>query len=279
MNKKKILIGIGAIICIAIVVTLQLTKGLSTKTSSNEVSDVITKEQYKEMYNSVDIDCNMGIFDYKRITELAPVIALVEVLDNLTPENSVGVVDPRVSNEVYDWIGRRQVKVIQYFKDERNFGDTITVNEWSAIDDEGNYLHPEGGTPLIKGEKYILFLDDECFTEQLTTISDQNSIVHIDNLDENKEFYDLQIKAIIDLLSDLSEKEKEEIVNADIEKADKDITKTSDKKVTIKIGKEKKEIYIKKGNSGKLTVNDQDSQKNQNRNSQGQNSKQNRNSQ
>ena len=276
MHKKKILISIGAIIsiCVVLLAVSPKIKELIAKNGSNEISNVITKEQYKEMYRDVVNLYDMGVYDYKGITEEAAVIALVEVLDNLTPENSEGIIDTRVSNEIYGWIGRREVKVLQYFKDERNYGDMITINEGAAIDDEGNYIHPEGYETLIKGEKYILFLSDECFTKQLSTIACQNSVVHVDNLNENEEFYDVQIKAIIDLLSDLSEKEKKEIINADIEKADKDITKISDKKVTIKVGREKKEIYIKKGNNGKLDVGNSD-QKNQN--NQGQNAQGNKN--
>lgn len=190
-NKRKslylILFSMFAIISIIM---------LKKNDKSTEIVDVNVSADYLD-------------YDYTSLKHDSSVIALVEVLDDLDETNSTIRYD-ELYDYMFDMYATRKVKVIKYYKNNKNSSDVIEVLEPAAIQGNKRYLIGEY-TELKKGEKYLLFLADNSFI-----MSAENGKFLLNNI-EDSEFYEVGMKALIDLESDLNVREKEEILNSDIQ--------------------------------------------------------------
>ncbi len=194
MNKKIF----GCICGLVIAIALLIGAYLIFDKPSKEISDITF---YADNYQ----------FSYEELKSHSQIIALIQVMDELTEANSEAFISEgyTVGN-----IGRRQCKVLKYFKDERNYGETLTVLEPASVIDN-QYIHPEDYDKLEKDNIYLVFLCDETATNELSLMSAYNGTFDVDNLDEMDEYYDLAIKAIVEYMTDLPDKQKEAIIDSD----------------------------------------------------------------
>lgn len=190
-------------------------------------------------------------FPYEELKEESAIIAKVEVLDELSSENSLTDYD-----EGYGLMIRfcavRSVRVLEVYKNDRELavGDELQVQEPCAIYKlDGEYYQDtmDDTPPLQKGDTYILFLDDgtENMSGKPSIISCQNGMVELNKTISDDGFFDVSVKAIVEYESDLPEEEKESILQA------KEIYEMnpseSEKKVDIQLETGKGEVDISLG--------------------------------
>jgi len=74
------------------------------------------------------IECSVQEFDYEELKENSPVIALVEIVDDLNSDNSViNYLDDSIT--ISGFYGKRNAKVIKYYKNERECDTNLTIIE------------------------------------------------------------------------------------------------------------------------------------------------------
>lgn len=114
--------------------------------------------------NKISIQTDKVIYTDEELKEESAIIAKVEVLDELSSENSL-----TDYNEEYGMVIRfcavRSVRVLEVYKNDRELaaGDELQIQESCAIYEmDGEYYQDtmDDIPPLQKGDTYILFLDD-----------------------------------------------------------------------------------------------------------------------
>lgn len=114
--------------------------------------------------NKISIQTDKVIYTDEELKEESAIIAKVEVLDELSSENSL-----TDYNEEYGMVIRfcavRSVRVLEVYKNDRELavGDELQIQESCAIYEmDGEYYQDtmDDIPPLQKGNTYILFLDD-----------------------------------------------------------------------------------------------------------------------
>lgn len=166
--------------------------------------------------NEIAVAGSIEEFDYKELKEKSSVIALVEVIDDLTSENSViNLLDDSMS--ISGFYGKRDVKVIKYYKDDRGYGESLKIIEPAIVTEDNEYIHLEEYEKMERGNKYIVFLSDETESGNLSIISGNNGKINISNIDDN--YYDeILVKSIIDFETNkniLSDESKSVILNSE----------------------------------------------------------------
>ncbi|MGR6907345.1 hypothetical protein [Lysinibacillus capsici] len=135
------------------------------------------------------------VFEYNEIVDIADVIALVQVKDELSESNSTVVYEENSPSIMYHY-ATREVEVLEYYKNDLDLGSNIKFNESAAITAQNEYLHVEEYTALQKGEKYIVYLSKNNGLNELSIISRNNGKINLDNFSEN-EFLDVAVKSIL----------------------------------------------------------------------------------
>lgn len=163
-------------------------------------------------YKNVEVSSSFEKFDYVKLKSSSEVIALVEVLDDLTKDNSI-INYAKKSPTIEGFYGRREVRVLKYYKDEGNLGDTLSIIEPAAITKKDEYLHCEGYEQMVKGNKYIVFLSDKTASRELSVLSGNNGKINVSDFDNN-EFYEILIKTLIEFETKIPKVEKDLILSA-----------------------------------------------------------------
>lgn len=227
------------------------------KTQAKVTVDDIPKE------NRFSADAEYITYQYEELKEEAVTIAKVEVLDELSSENSLA--------EYYEEYGMvvrfcavRSVRALEVYKTNGDLsaGDEFQVQECCAIYEmDGEYYQDtlDDTPPLQKGETYLLFLNNggtDTMSGKPGIIGCENGIVELSQPSTNDEYFDVSVKAMVEYESDLSENEKENILQAEeiyeIDPSESeeqsDITlETGKGEVTVSIG-------IKEEEDGKLGI-------------------------
>ncbi len=134
-------------------------------------------------------------FSYEDLKETAKIIAKVEVTDDLSAENSFELTDPETGSSG-GFYGKRTCKVLEYYKDVTgNFADELSFIEAAAI--IGNqYLHMDGYDALQKGHQYIVYLNDDTASGDMSIMSCNNGVVRLDESENNSQFPEIAAKSI-----------------------------------------------------------------------------------
>ncbi len=145
----------------------------------------------------IAVQIDTVVFTYSELKEEAAIIAHIEVTDELSGENSFQVNDSETGT-AGGFYGKRTAKVIEYFKDETGRDSSeITFIEPAALID-GQYLHFDGYDALTKGEEYVVFLDDETASGDMSVMSGSNGVVRLDG--ENTRFPEMAKKTIAEFI-------------------------------------------------------------------------------
>lgn len=208
---------------IFLVICMQITICACGKPGNQENKDIQAKITSADILqeNKVSSDMDFVTFSYEELKEEAAIVAKVEVLDELSPENSM----TNYSEEygmVISSCAVRSVRALEVYKSNGDLsaGDEFQVQESCAIYElNGEYYQDTVNDvpPLQKGETYILFLDQgtENMSGKPSIISCNNGLVSLDQPDSNDEYFDVCVKAIVEYESELPEAEKEKILQAE----------------------------------------------------------------
>lgn len=217
---------------------------------SNEQQAKVTSADIPKE-NKLSCVAEFVTFPYEELKEESAIIAKVEVLDELSSENSL-----TDYNEEYGMVIRfcavRSVRVLEVYKNDRELaaGDELQIQESCAIYEmNGEYYQDtmDDTPPLQKGDTYILFLDDgtENMSGKPSIISCQNGMVTLSQPIEDDGFFDVSVKAIVEYESDMPEEEKENILQA--EEIYEINPSESDRKEDVQLETSKGEVDISLG--------------------------------
>lgn len=235
MKKKSLFLGIAFL--------LMGICGCGGKENTTVVtSDDIPKE------NVVSADAEFITYEYEELKDRAAAIIKVEVLDELTSSNSMSEYSD-VLQGVVSFCSMRKVKVLDVYKDNNSglsVGDEIEIQDDSAIYEENGEYYQDtlDDTPALeKGSVYLIFLSDgDTMSGKPAIISCQNGRINLTNIEQNNEYYEIAVKSIVEYESDLSEEQKEQIIQTEniypvsLEKADENTEisiDTSSKEINI----------------------------------------------
>lgn len=142
------------------------------------------------------IECSVQEFDYEELKENSPVIALVEIVDDLNSDNSViNYLDDSIT--ISGFYGKRNAKVIKYYKNEREYDTNLTIIEPAVITKDNEYIHLEEYEKMELGNKYIVFLSDETESGNLSILSGNNGKINVSNFNDN-DYYTILVKSLVE---------------------------------------------------------------------------------
>lgn len=142
------------------------------------------------------IECSVQEFDYEELKENSPVIALVEIVDDLNSDNSViNYLDDSIT--ISGFYGKRNAKVIKYYKNERECDTNLTIIEPAVITKDNEYIHLEEYEKMELGNKYIVFLSDETESGNLSILSGNNGKINVSNFNDN-DYPEILVKSLIE---------------------------------------------------------------------------------
>ena len=196
--------------------------------------------------DEITIEVDFTEFEYDLLKNATLVLARVEVLDDLSEENSV-----TETGEKATAYSMRKIRILDVYKDNSSKkykkGDEIAVMESTAIID-GKYVHAKGYDKLAKGKKYILFMSDKSESGKYSIISGNNGKIDLENISENPCF-DIAVKTLAEFESNLPKSEIKKIIESKVKKEDEMAASGSAKKADIE--KENATIYYE--TNGKKT--------------------------
>ena len=145
----------------------------------------------------IAVQIDTVVFTYSELKEEAAIIAHIKVTDELSEENSFQVNDFETGT-AGGFYGKRTAKVVEYFKDEtgKNAPELSFIEPAAIID--GQYLHFDGYDSLTKGEEYVVFLDDETASGDMSVMSGSNGVVRLDG--ENNQFPEIAKKTMAEFI-------------------------------------------------------------------------------
>ena len=180
MKRRKAMIFAVA----GLLVLLTVLAGCTGKSGETEPEDI-----------AVQIDT--AVLTYGELKEEAAIIARIQVTDELGEENSYQITDSELGT-AGGFYGKRTAKVIEYFKDEtgRDAPEISFIEPAAVID--GQYLHMDGYDSLTKGEEYVVFLNDDTVSGDMSVMGGNNGVVCLDG--ENTQFPEIAKKAIAEFI-------------------------------------------------------------------------------
>ena len=108
-----------------------------------------TKELFLDRYEDIRVRgfVDFAVLDYEELMQRAHTVAVVTPADELTAENSF-----------YD-LSVRTVRVVAWFKNEKDYGDTFAIAESCACLESGTLvICDESCFPMEPGDYYLVFL-------------------------------------------------------------------------------------------------------------------------
>jgi len=121
-------------------------------------------------------------YDYSDLFRYAHTVAVVTPLDELSVENTFGIAER--GDRYYNIHSIREVKVLAYFKNEREYGDTVELAEECGVLEDGTLVMLEDCWPMQKGDTYLVFLCNSGFGYPLS-VSACNGKFDLTHLDLN----------------------------------------------------------------------------------------------
>lgn len=169
----------------------------------------------------ISFDKDFTTYSYEELKEKASTVVKVEILDELSSDNSLTDKQEEI-DEIDKFCALRSVRALEIYKNsgELSAGDEFQVEECCAVyEQEGKYYQKTiNHTPsLEKGKTYILFLDDgvDSLSGNPRLVSNENGMVKLDIPLLNNDFYEINIKAIVEYGSSLQEFEKKDVLQAE----------------------------------------------------------------
>jgi hypothetical protein len=235
--------------------------GKQTDQENQEIQTKITSADVPQK-NKISSDAEYVTFSYEELKNEAAIVAKVEVLDELSSENSL-----INYNEEYGMVvsscAVRSVRVLEVYKNngELSEGNEFQVQESCAIYElDGEYYQETmDDTPsLEKGETYILFLDDgkESMSGKPSIVSCNNGMVALSRPNSDDEYFDICVKSIVEYESDIPEVEKENILQAEEIYEINSSESEKEEDITLETGKEEIDISMgmKEEENGKIGI-------------------------
>lgn len=170
-----------------------------------------------EMQNSgkteIAAEVDFVQYNYNELKDNAKIIAEVKVLDDLSEENSVLLYAEDSPEELVGFYSLRTVQMLNVYKGTEfaNAGETMQIIDNAAISKDC-YYHVARYEELQKGNTYIVFLNNDTASGEMSIMSCENGVVDLSGI-ENSEYYDIAIKSVAEFKSDLSEAEIQEILS------------------------------------------------------------------
>ncbi len=220
MQKRNLVVAISVLLCISSFVSGCRTEGNSVhNTETNNTEITITESDIPDE-NKVSALAEYATYNYEGLKDKAVSIVKVEVLDELSLENSM-VDCNEESGFPMRFCAVRKAEVLEVYKGDEELkpGDTISVQENTAIYEyNGEYYQTsiDDVQSLQKGGRYILFLNSgKNMSGNPGIVGCKDGTIQLDELPQKDESYDIAVKAIVEYESDLSKAEKDVILNAD----------------------------------------------------------------
>ena len=157
------------------------------------------KEYYGSKYPAIR-SAGMADFmqySYGELFSHAQTVAVVTPADELTAENTFGVA--KSGDIYYNLHSVRKVKALEYFKNEKEYGDTFEMAEECGLLANGTMVKLEDCWPMQKGDVYLVFLKESGFDYPLA-ISACNGKFDLTHLDLNcRDHSEVLFRALLDL--------------------------------------------------------------------------------
>ena len=158
-------------------------------------------------------------------------------MDDLSKENSVIEMDTEDTDSISSAYSLRNIELLEIYggdnADQFQSGDKLTIIDNAAIHDN-NYIHIEGYEKLEKGQIYILYLSNDTASGDYSIISANNGKVEFDKVNQLQgDEFEIAVKTLVEFESDVTENEKQELLNSSVEKAE--LEKAKLKKQEIKV--------------------------------------------
>ncbi len=171
----------------------------------------------KESNHEIVTQGDLIQYDYDELTAAAKIIAKVEVLDNLSDDNSTLYYDAYDADpdSIVGYCSKREVRVVEVYKGSEyvKAGDSLKIIESAAI--SGNsYFHSEGYTAMVQGNTYLVYLNNDTASQEMSIMSCSNGRVNLTDPQEDTDHLDIVVKSLAEFESDLPKSEKEKILNS-----------------------------------------------------------------
>lgn len=140
--------------------------------------------------SEASIKCDYIEVNYSELFNMADIIALIEVKDNLTSNNSFMIFDNITNKTIVGYYAERKVEVKQYYKTNKNKVKNLTIIEPAVIYDN-TYIHNEDYDKLLKGEEYIVYLSTDNSSNKLSVIAGSAGVTKV-NGGQNFEKYSIE---------------------------------------------------------------------------------------
>ena len=151
-------------------------------------------------------------------------ILKAKIMDDLSKENSVIEMDAEDTDSISSAYSLRNIELLEIYggdnADQFQSGDKLTIIDNAAIHDN-NYIHIEGYEKLEKGQIYILYLSNDTASGDYSIISANNGKVEFDKVNQLQgDEFEIAVKTLVEFESDVTENEKQELLNSSVEKAE-----------------------------------------------------------
>lgn len=189
--KKARCLLVGAVLCLTFVATIF--------TLMPKQRYATLKEYYQSKYSAIR---GSGMADFMQYTypellSYAQTVAVVTPVDELTAENTFGIA--KSGDIYYNLHSVRKVKVLEYFKNEMEYGDTLEITELCGLLENGTMVKLEDCWPMQKGDVYLVFLNGSGFGHPVP-VSACNGKFDLTHLDLNcRDHSEVLFRALLDL--------------------------------------------------------------------------------
>ncbi len=143
----------------------------------------------------IPVSGSFEVFQYNEFVDEADVVALVEIKDELSENNSTVVYQENTPLIQYHY-ATREAEVLEYYKNDLGLDSNIKFNEPAAITEKNEFLRVDEYTPFQKNQKYIVYLSKNNALNELSVISGQHGLVNIDDFSANS-YIDIAVKSIL----------------------------------------------------------------------------------
>lgn len=153
-NKKKLaLVLMGILLCLLLAAILLFARPKQRFTTFEDYVHAL----YPTVRTGGILEYATAYEKYTSLRAKAHTIAVVTPLDALTRENTFAVSS---GNRYSGGYSVRKVRVLKYFKNEKEFGKEFEMAEECGLAENGNLVMQENCWPMQKGDVYLVFLDD-----------------------------------------------------------------------------------------------------------------------
>ena len=187
------------------------------------------------LYQDIVSHADFIQYNYDQLKEAAEIIAEVEIVDELSEDNSYLVYSDDAYKDLLGFYSLREAKILSVYKGKEVVGDkeTIRILDGVALEGGKRYMN-DGYEGVQNGKRYLVFLNDNNASGEMSIISNDNGVIDLSDI-SGAAYYDIAVKAAVEYMSDLPDAQKKEILSMDeIKRSDNiDIELTSDGSVIV----------------------------------------------